>query len=120
MALDCMAVPSADYQKVNAPASGGSPRKADVIRPIFPQNAREIAQDHAATIIAAAFPGPSENAICDLAASRLGCDPSTIRGILRKETKRPDFTLIFVAMHFVPNLYDLPAMRRFIVEVLAR
>lgn len=109
------------YAKSNsAPASGESPRKADILRPIFPQNAREIAQDHAATIIAAAFPGPSENAICDLAASRLGCDPSTIRGILRKETKRPDFTLIFVAMHFVPNLYDLPAMRRFIVEVLAK
>lgn len=104
----------------SAGASGKSPRNGSISRPIFPQQARDIAIDHAATIIAAAFPAPSENAVCDMASQRLGCDPSTIRSILRKETKRPDFALIFAALHLIPNPYELPAMRQFIAEVLSR
>lgn len=112
--------PSPSGERLSAPPSGKSPRKSEVVRPIFPDKAREVAIEHAATIIAAAFPGSSENAVCDLASAALQCDPSTIRSILRKETKRVDFGLVFAALHFIKDPWSLPGMRDFIRSVMSR
>lgn len=105
---------------VNAEQSGKSPRNADVLRPIFPQDVRTVAIEHAADLISAAFHGPSENAICDKAAERLGCDPSTIRSILRHETKRVDFALVLGALRHMRDPWSLPGVRRIVMEVLSK
>lgn len=47
---------------------------------------REKSRDVAAALVEQAFPGRSENEICEIAAPVLECHPSTIRNILRRRT----------------------------------
>lgn len=118
-----MSVPSLPREKHGPFPSGKSPRKADVARPFFPQkinDAYDKAREDAREIIIAAFGGPSENATCETASRHLGCDPGTIRGILRQETKHPSFPLLLAAMSFIPEPWAVPGIQRFVAEVMRK
>jgi hypothetical protein len=51
-----------------------------------------------AKLIAATFPGRSQNAVCEAAAMALGVSPDTIDRILGKRTKHPDPRLMFLCL----------------------
>ncbi len=80
----------------------------------------EDALDEAAEIISRAYPGSSENAICDRAADDLGVDPGVIRRILRKETKNPSWPLLRTALERIEDPWELPAIRRFIQRMMMK
>ena len=50
----------------------------------------------AAHLIALAFAGPSENAVCQRASEHLGIAENTVRALVRKQTKKPSFELIMM------------------------
>lgn len=52
----------------------------------------------AARLVSAAFPGPSENAVCIRAASILGVSENTVRRILRRETQEPSARIVLTCM----------------------
>ena len=51
-----------------------------------------------ARMIWAAFPGPSQNAVCIAAAQATGASPDTFERILAGKTKHPDPRLMFVVL----------------------
>lgn len=116
------ASPSCSWKEHRGDRRSVSRTKCPVLRPDFSgrlqKSLESEAVDHAATIISTAFPGPSEAAVCNRASQALGVAPNTIRGILRKETKRVDFGLIYVAIHHLPNPAELPGMMRFITNMM--
>lgn len=57
--------------------------------------ARQVARE-----ILMTFPADSENAVCDLAAGPLGMTPATVRRYLRRETAKPDFSIVFLCRAF--------------------
>ncbi len=97
-------------------------KSAEIIRglPFSSPPKVEDALDEAAEIISRAYPGTSENAICTRAARDLGVGEDTIRRILRKETKNPSWPLLRVALERIEDPWELPAVRRFVLRMMAK
>lgn len=88
--------------------------------PVVPENAL----DDAAEIVRLAFPADSEKACCMAAVRRIGASEGTWRAILRKQTKHPSYPLMMAALAVLcerhEDVMQVPAIRRFIVGVMAK
>ncbi len=100
-----------------------APRKsARIVRgvPFSAPPTVEDALDEAAEIIWRAFPADSRDACAKKAAHCLGVNRTTIIGILDKETKNPSWPLLRRALEEIDDPWELPAIRRFILKMMAK
>lgn len=75
-------------------------KSSNIVR--MPAADRPLTGDQMATLtaslIAATFPGRSENEVCDRAAQALQVNASTIRNLLRKRTREPSARIVLTCM----------------------
>lgn len=114
---------SSPVMSFSSPAQDGAGRRSESCTIFRHEFRRRATPDHyraeAAEIIALAFPGPSEAAICRRASRALGVTDNTIRSILRRETANPSWPLLRAAMHHIRDPWASPAIQRFVAGVLA-